>query len=330
MATTLRQTIPPQDAGRTLHEWLVGRFRYLDAAGWLAQFAAGRITRNGALATAEARLAAGDQIAFTPAPPPPESPRPGRTIPVLYADLDLVVVDKAPHLVVQHEAAFLQFTFLNDLAERFPPGDGQPRLEPVHRLDRETSGVLVLARSPRAARGMQRQFEAHTIEKEYLAVASGTIAADLHELHGSIGPAAASTVPTRRAVVPDGTPGARRAHTTLRVLQHLQGATLVSLRPHTGRTHQLRVHLEQLGHPLVGDKLYGHDDARHWRYLDHLKRDGDPRWPEECAVGRQLLHALRLTCTHPRSGTPLTFAAPWPPDLAAFVRARGGTVPTSA
>jgi len=213
MATTLRQTIPPLDAGRTLHDWLVGRFRYLDAAGWHAQFAAGRITRNGALASADDRLAAGDRIAFTPPPPPTDLPRPVRTIPVLFADGDLVVVDKAPHLVVQHEAAFLQFTFLHDLAERFPPGDGQPRLEPVHRLDRETSGVLVLARSPRGARGMQRQFEAHAIEKEYLAVASGTIEADRHELRGSIGLATTSTVPTRRAVVPDGTPGSRFAHT---------------------------------------------------------------------------------------------------------------------
>lgn len=330
MASTLRQTIPPLDAGRTLHDWLVGRFRYLDAAGWHAQFAAGRITRNGAPASADDRLAAGDRIAFTPPPPPPDSPRPGRTIPVLFADEDLVVVDKAPHLVVQHEAAFQQFTFLHDLAERHPPCHGQPRLEPVHRLDRETSGVLVLARSLQGVRGMQRQFEAHSIEKEYLAVASGTIAADRHELTGAIGLAAASTVPTRRTVVPDGTPGARRAHTTLRVLQRLHGATLVALLPHTGRTHQLRVHLEQLGHPLVGDKLYGHDDARHWRYLAHLKRDGDPRWPEECAVARQLLHAARLTCAHPRTGARLSFEAPWPDDLAAFVKAHGGTVPGPA
>ena len=327
MPTTLRSTIPAHDAGRTLHEWLASRFRYLDAAGWNAQFTAGRITRNGAVANADERLAAGDRIAFTPPPPPPELPRPGRTLPVLFADDDLVVVDKAPHLVVQHEAAFLQFTFLHDLGERFPPSEGQPRLEPVHRLDRETSGVLVLARSPRGARGMQRQFEAHTIEKEYLAVASGTIAADTHELTGSIGRDAASTVPTRRTVVPDGTTGSRRAHTTLHVLQRLEGATLVALHPHTGRTHQLRVHLEQLGHPLVGDKLYGHDDARHWRYLEHLKRDGDPRWPEECAVARQLLHARRLTCAHPHTGAALSFEAPWPPDLAAFVQARGGTVP---
>lgn len=330
MTTTLRQTVPPLDAGRTLHEWLVGRFRYLDAVGWHAQFAAGRITRNGALATADDRLAAGDKITYTPPPPPPDLPRPGRTIPVLFADEDLVVVDKAPHLVVQHEAAFLQFTFLHDLAERFPPRQGQPRLEPVHRLDRETSGVLVLARSPLGARGMHRQFEAHAVGKEYLAVASGTIEADVHELRGSIGRATASTVPTRRTVVPDGTPGSRAAHTTLRVLQRLRGATLVALRPHTGRTHQLRVHLEQLGHPLVGDKLYGHDDARHWRYLEHLKRDGDPRWPEECAVARQLLHAARLTCAHPRSGAPLSFEAPWPEDLATFVHMHGGEVPEPA
>ena len=328
MSQPLTTRVPATAAGQPLLAWLAGRFRYHGTAGWRQQLESGRLQRNGVVARGDECLATGDRVTFTPAAPAADESV--TTVPVLHVDDDLLVVDKPPYTVVQQESAFPRHAFVAALAARFPPAADTTRLEPVHRLDRETSGVLVLARSRLAARAMQGQFEAHTVQKCYVAVVHGVVAADELVLDGAIGPARSSTVAARRAVVAAGTAGARTAHTELRVLERLRGATLVELRPHTGRTHQLRVHLEQLGHPLVGDKLYGHDDARHWRYLDHLKRDGDPRWPEECAVGRQLLHALRLTCTHPRSGTPLTFAAPWPPDLAAFVRARGGTVPTSA
>lgn len=323
MPPALQTTVRADEAGQLLHAWLCARFRYFDAAGWSAQLAAGRVQYGGVPARGDERLAIGDRIVFVPAASEP-GPTPGQDVPVLFADDDLVVVDKPPHLVVQHEAAFPQFTFAARLNERLPPTGGQPRLEPVHRLDRETSGVLVLARSPAGWRGMQRQFERHAVHKRYLAVVHGVVAVDEIELIGAIGLHPHSALPTRRAVVPDGTPGSKPARTTLRVRQRFADATLVDLQPTTGRTHQLRVQLEHLGHPIVGDKLYGHDDARHLRYLAHLKADGDPRWPEECAVGRQLLHAWTLACRHPRSGEPVTFTAPWPNDLAAFVGARGG------
>ncbi len=323
MPPTLQTKVRPGEAGQLLHAWLCTRFRYFDAAGWSAQLAAGRVELAGKPARGDERLAAGDRIAFVPAASEP-GPTPGQDVPVLFADDHLVVVDKPPHLVVQHEAAFPQFTFAPRLNERLPPTYGQPRLEPVHRLDRETSGVLVLARSPRGWRGMQRQFERHAIDKRYLAVVHGQVADDERELVAAIGLHPHSALPTRRAVVPDGTKGSKPARTSLRVRQRFADATLVELHPTTGRTHQLRVQLEHLGHAIVGDKLYGHDDARHLRYLAHLKADGDPRWPEECAVGRQLLHAWRLSCRHPCSGEPMEFTAPWPEDLAAFVQARGG------
>lgn len=325
MPPALQTTVRNAESGQSLHAWLCARFRYFDAAGWTAQLATGRVQLRGQVAHGDELLAAGDRIAFVPAASE-SGPAPGQDVPVLFADDDLVVVDKPPHLVVQHEAAFPQFTFVPRLNEHLPPTGGQPRLEPVHRLDRETSGVLVLARSPAGWRGMQRQFERHAVDKRYLAIVHGRVAADELELVGAIGMAPHSALPTRRAVVPDGTLGSKPARTRLWVRQRFADATLLELQPATGRTHQLRVQLEHLGHAIVGDKLYGHDDARHLRYLAHLKADGDPRWPEECAVGRQLLHAWQLACRHPRSGEPQTFTAPWPDDLAAFVRARCGHV----
>jgi RluA family pseudouridine synthase len=309
----LASTVPAAAAGTTLLAWLVRRFTYFDKGAWREQLCAGRVDRNGTRAAAGDVLAAGDVVRFVPAGPAGATP----CVPVLHADDDLVVVDKPPHLVVHAAGAFPQHTFLTALAAIHPPRDGAQRLEPVHRLDRETSGVLVLARHAAAARALQRQFEARVVDKVYVAVVAGRLGADTLRIDAPIGRAGGG-VTARRAVVAAGAPDARTAITDVAVIARHDAHTVVQLVPRTGRTHQLRVHLEHVGHPIVGDKLYGRSDAEYAAWVGHLKGGGDPRARDGEPVQRQLLHAARLCCAHPRTGIRVELAAPLPPDFAPF------------
>ncbi|MCA8950548.1 MAG: RluA family pseudouridine synthase [Planctomycetes bacterium] len=266
--------------------WLAVRFRYFDAATWHTHLTAGRVLHNGDIARGDERLAPGDRVAFTPVAAP------SITAAVLFADADLVAVDKPAGAVVQHVSAFAP-TFVPALAADYPAEPGY-RLEPAHRLDRATSGVLLLARTRAAFAALQRQFAGGTVEKRYVAVVHGVISPDVFRLDGAIGPASAGGR-ARHAVVVADHPGARPARTDVTVLARAAGRTLVELRPHTGRTHQLRVHLAHAGHPIVGDPFYGPGDD-----LD----------------GRLLLHAEALACDHPQSGARLGVAAPRPAELA--------------
>lgn len=321
--TALRSRCPLAAAGLTLRTWLAARFRYFDQDQWLAHLGAGRVQVNGAPAGPDLCLRTGDEIVFFPEPS-----RDARAdVRVVHADADLVVVDKPPHAIVQQASAFLGHTFVAAVAAQFPPQPGTDRLEPAHRLDRETSGVLVLSRSKAASRDLQRQFASGNVHKEYLAVAQGVVAADRLAIDAAIGPASGSRVAARRAVVPADATGARPAITDLTVVRRLGAATVVRLHPRTGRTHQIRVHLEHLGHPLVGDKLYGQSDEHWLDYVRHLKADGDPRWMERAAVGRHLLHAERLRLAQPSTGEQLDFSAAPPPDFAAYLAAAEGSLP---
>lgn len=310
MVAELLSTAPAAAAGTCLLDWLVARFGYFDADGWARAIAGGQVRRNGELADGTERLLAGDRIAFRPPPVAAAGPGPLR---ILHHDADLVAVDKPPHLVVQRETAFPASSLCLALAAQL--GVDAATLEPVHRLDRETSGVMVFARHAAAARGCQRQFEAGAVRKSYLAIVHGIVPWQQHTLDAPIGPAPGSAVAARRAVVPAGSRGARSARTTFTRLRTLAGASLLRAEPHTGRTHQIRVHLEHLGHALLGDKLYGQPDAHWLAHTAERKRDGAPAWPST----RQLLHAERLQLAHPLSGAPLDLVAAMPADLRALL-----------
>ncbi len=340
MVTTLQSRVPAAAAGSSLLTWLTHRFRYFDAAAWTAQIAAGRVQRNGARANVDDVLRSGDLVAFFPAASSgmassgtassgtassgTAAGAPVAPVCVLFADDDVVAVDKPPHLVVQAGSAFVHNTFAAALAQQFPPGPGLPALEPAHRLDRETSGVLLFARHRGAARDLQQQFAAGGVQKQYVAIVHGVISADTLTIDAPIGPAPGSRVAARRAVVAAGAPGARAAVTELTVERRLPAHTLLRIVPRTGRTHQIRVHLEHAGHPLVGDKLYGQSDERYLAYVQHLKAGGDPAGPPgELPSRRQLLHAASLSLLHPRTHEPLVLQAPLPADFAAFLAGAG-------
>lgn len=308
MVASLQSHVPAAAAGQGLVAWLVTRFPYHDASGWRAAVASGAVRRNGALAAADDRLAAGDRIEYVPAVAPSGEPE----VPVLHADADLVVVDKPAGLVVQHVSSWPGRTFLARLASRYPPAAGAERLEPVHRLDRSTSGVLLVARSAAATTRWSQAFASDVFEKSYLALVQGVPKVDEWLIDAPIGAAVGSAVRARRAVRPAGAAGAQPARTEVRVVERFAAQALLAMRPRTGRTHQLRVHLAHAGHPLVGDPLYGATDADYLAWVA-ARRANEPL--PVGAVPRTLLHAAALASPAGR------WVAPLPADFVAVLDA---------
>ena len=220
----------------------------------------------------------------------------GRGLRVLYEDEWLLAIDK-PAGMLSHPARSEQHgTAANAVAARYSAAatDVVPPIRPVHRLDRDTSGVLLFAREARVAGGLARQRTAGTLARDYLALVSGHPPA---EGEVTFALAADATHRTRQVVSAEG----RAARTTYRVIQYGRGGALIAARLHTGRTHQLRAHLAAAGHPLLGDDLYG----------------GPPAPP----LARQALHAWRLRLRHPITREALTIIAPVPGDMREAARA---------
>jgi len=250
---------------------------------------------------------AGERIAIELPPPPPSTVEP-EPLPlvVLYEDDDLVVIDKPPGMVVHPAAGVRSGTVVNALLHHLGAlEDVGARERPgiVHRLDRDTSGVLVVARTAAALEGLAVQFRQRTLEKEYVALAHGRFAATSGIIDRPVG---RDPVERKRMSVHSRT--GRAAVTRWQVSERLHGATLLRLFPKTGRTHQLRVHLASLGHPIVGDAVYGGRQRR---------TRGVPEAAAAALQGcpRQALHAARLRFAHPRDGRAVEVVAPLPDDL---------------
>lgn len=264
---------------------------------WIGQ---GRVSLDGRPARASAKVSAGACIVLRPAPPPPSDVVP-QAIPLdlLHEDEHLVVLMKPPGLVVHPAPGHSDGTLVNALRFHFGVEVGDP-LRPgiVHRLDRDTSGIMVVARSELAREGLMAQFKAHSIDREYVAIALGNAPARkrIETLHGRH--------PVDRKRFSGRVREGKRAVTELELLESLHASSLICCRLETGRTHQIRVHLSELGHPLLGDALYGRGSA-------------DPRLRAAAeAIGRQALHARLLGFTHPASGQRLRFTSEPPADFA--------------
>ncbi len=219
---------------------------------------------------------------------------------VLFSDDDIIVIDKPFGLVVHPGAGVRSGTLVNALLHRFPEvlwvGEGgRPGI--VHRLDMETSGVMVVARSPRAYESLKGQFKDRRVKKVYRGLVWGRLPGPEGRIDAPIGRhprhGQRMSVRTRKP---------RSAETRFTVLKEFPQTTLLEVRPLTGRTHQIRVHLAAAGHPLVGDMRYG-------------RKRGSKRYP------RLFLHAHRLSFFHPATDEPLEFISPLPPELEAVLRA---------
>ncbi|HYB91729.1 MAG TPA: RluA family pseudouridine synthase [Candidatus Binataceae bacterium] len=280
---------------------------------------AGLVTVNGAPARAAAAVRAGDRIEIAPpkAPLPRESTGEAPAIDVLYSDDEMIVVDKPAGVAVHPSPGHPDGTLVDALLARFPElatmaePDGVLRPGIVHRLDKDTSGVMVVARTPFARMALSRQFKERTVKKTYLAIVRGVIPRDRVTIERPVG---RHPVERKRMSVVSRTPRAAVSHVT--VLHRFKpagrdepGATLVRVVPETGRTHQIRVHLASIGHPCLGDTLYG--------------------GPKIGGFTRQALHALAIAISHPKSAEPMEFIAPPPADFAAML-ARHGVATTAS
>jgi len=236
----------------------------------------------------------GDRIALTEPPPEQIDARP-EAIPlnVLYEDDDLIVINKPAGLVVHPGAGQREHTLVNALLHHFPKLSGiggKERPGIVHRLDKETSGCLVAAKNDEAHRGLSAQFANRRVEKIYLALVAGK----LRKLSGMIEESIGRHPKDRKRMSVEAKRG-RAARTEYRVVNSSEEISLVECRLHSGRTHQIRVHLHHLGHPVLGDKIYGGRFAK--------------------MFPRQMLHAWKLGFAHPRDGNLVSFEAPLPPDF---------------
>jgi 23S rRNA pseudouridine1911/1915/1917 synthase len=228
---------------------------------------------------------------------------------VLHEDAALIAIDKPPGMVVHPAPGSRSGTVVNALLHRLGTLDGVGAAERpgiVHRLDKDTSGVLLVARTVAALEALARQFRARTVEKRYVALVHGAVRGERGTVDRPIG-----RDPRDRKRMSVHARGGRTALTRFTVRERLPGATLLDVAPETGRTHQIRVHLASLGHPIVGDAVYG---ARR-------RRAAGEAGAILAACPRQALHAARLVVVHPLTGAPLVLEAPLPADLRTVLEA---------
>ena len=317
MSTDTPQTfhlVAETGAGR-VDRYLAGRELPVSRNRIQQLIADGQVTVDGRPVRASHKLRGGEQLHIT-VPPPQVSDTVAEDVPLelAYEDEYLAVVVKPRGLVVHPAPGHPSGTLVNALLHRCRDLSGvggvlRPGI--VHRLDKDTSGLLVVAKDDATHQDLQEQFRGRSVRKEYLAVVLGGLTGE-GEVDRPIG-----RHPTERTKMAVDGAHSRPARTRWRALQRLAGATLVAVRIETGRTHQIRVHLASLGHPVVGDPLYGG--------TGRARGIGDPvarrRLLRETS---QALHAWRLGFRHPSSGAELMFRAPPPAELAALIRDLGG------
>jgi 23S rRNA pseudouridine1911/1915/1917 synthase len=296
---TIEKSLP---SGR-LDTWLRGKFPEVSRGTIQRLIEEGHIRVNGRIVKSTHTPRAGEevQVQWPEARAADAHPEP-IPLDILYEDDALVVLNKHAGLVVHpasgHEKSTLVNALLHHCEGQLSGIGGVARPGIVHRLDKDTSGCMVVAKNDDTHLALSMQFASRKVEKVYQAILCGEIARDQGEIRAAI----ARHSSHRKCMAVDEEFG-REAHTSYRVIERLRGATLAEARLHTGRTHQIRVHFKFLGYPLVGDATYGHRQNQHLIELTGY------------AAPRQMLHAYLLSFVHPRTGKRLSFKAKLPEDF---------------
>lgn len=313
----LTATVPMELAGVRFDQALARLFPDYSRTRLAHWVRTGRITAGAKQLAPKSRLQGGEQVELQPAPA--ESPRwtpEPLPLTIMHKDRDVLIINKPQGLVVHPGAGNFHGTLVNALLYHFPELAQVPRAGIIHRLDKDTTGLLIVARTLRAHKQLVARLKERAIAREYIGLAIGSL------ISGGIINVPIGRHPiqrTRMAVVASG----RSATTRYRVLERFDGCTLIRLSLDTGRTHQIRVHMAHLNHPLVGDPLYGRRlQIRNGRDSDAKAANAFRDFP------RQALHAAHLALEHPTSGHLLRFDAPLPEDMAALLeRLRGLRAP---
>ena len=286
--------VPKEASGARLDRFLAGQLPQFSRSRLQQLIRTGAVTVNGRAMRPRDAARKGDTIRISEPAPEKTDIRP-QPIPldVLFEDDDLIVLNKPPGLVVHPGAGHREHTLVNALLHHCPflsgiGGEGRPGI--VHRLDKETSGCLVVAKNDETHRGLSAQFTARTVQKSYLALVAGKLRKASGSIEEKIG-----RHPVHRQRMSVTSRRGREAKTDYRVLASGRDVSLVRCELHSGRTHQIRVHLHHIGHPVLGDKVYG------------AKAAGKHQ--------RQMLHAWKLGFQHPRTGEWKQFEAPLPDDF---------------
>lgn len=316
-------SVPLEAAGRRLDVFLTERLSGVSRASIQRAIDAGHVHVDGEPCKPSLRLDEGNVVAVLEIDVPREGPVP-QDIPldILHEDEAIVVVNKPAGMIVHPAKGHWDGTLAAALAFHFQSlsGRGGPtRPGIVHRLDRDTSGVIVVAKNDAAHDALAAQFKARTVEKQYLAIVAGVPNWDQDIIDAPIGDH--PTQREKKAVRP-GHPSSREATTHYEVVERFHGFALVRVRPKTGRTHQIRLHLAHAGYPVLCDRLYAGRNSKKLTELeliprDQLRHDTIPTELSDAGpiLARHALHAHRLSLAHPMTGKPMQFESPLAHDM---------------
>jgi 23S rRNA pseudouridine1911/1915/1917 synthase len=308
-ARTETFTVEHSRPGERLDIFLRGRFPAVSRGAMQRLIEEGHIRVNGKTVKPTHHPRAGEEIEIVfPEARPAEAQPEDIPLDILFEDKSLLVVNKPAGLVVHPAAGHEEHTLVNALLHHCAGSlsgiGGVARPGIVHRLDKETSGCLVVAKNDETHLALSEQFSSRVVKKIYHAIVCGEVPRDAGEIHAAI--ARHPTHRKRMAAHDDG--DGREAHTSYAVLERLHAATYVAVQIHTGRTHQIRVHFQHLGFPVAGDDTYGAKQNKKLKEQTHY------------AAPRVLLHAQELTFIHPRTKKEMHFAAPLPKDFKAALK----------
>jgi 23S rRNA pseudouridine1911/1915/1917 synthase len=305
--------VDPQDRNQRLDTFIAGRLAPLSRSQITTLIQDGHVRVDDALRKPGCKVKPGD-VVVVHVPPPvsttltPEAIR----LDILHEDDSLIVINKPAGMVVHPAAGHWTGTLVNALLHHCPDllaigGEKRPGI--VHRLDKDTTGVLVVAKNDPVHQALADQFKMRQVQKNYLAIVRGRVQAATGQIDLPVG-----RHPVERKKMSTISRHGRPALTLWRVVERFAYATLLEIDLKTGRTHQIRVHCAAMGHPVLGDEMYGRQ-----KIPAVGSRDSNGLRGLLVAVQRQLLHAARIVFTHPVTGRPLAVEAPLPADMAAFL-----------